>query len=161
MQDKYKLAIDLIKRYEGYEEHPYLDAVGVPTIGFGTTVYEDGTPVTLHDKPITVTRAEELLLTYLYESNRVINEVVRPHMSPEAMAAMLSLCYNIGNNAFKRSSVVNYLNAGNKAFAADMFLLWVRGENRTLPGLVKRRMSEMVLFCKGEGIELNLPYIDA
>ena len=160
MQEKYRLAIDLIRAYEGFESRPYLDAVGVPTIGYGTTRYEDGRPVKLLDKPISVTRAEELLLNYLYTSNAVINDCVRPLMSPEAMAAMMSLCYNIGHAGFRSSSVVSYLNKNQKQLAADSFLLWVRGNNRTLPGLVKRRMSEMILFCKGEGLKVNLPYIN-
>ena len=76
------------------------------------------------------------------------------------MAAMMSLCYNIGHSGFRRSSVVSYLNDNQKQRAAYSFLLWFRGQNRTLPGLVKRRMSEMILFCKGEGLKVNLPYIN-
>ena len=34
--------LDIIKQYEGLRLKPYLDAVGVPTIGYGTTYYPDG-----------------------------------------------------------------------------------------------------------------------
>ena len=41
--------------------HPYIPTAGdVPTIGNGSTRYEDGTPVRLTDTPITRQRAEQL-----------------------------------------------------------------------------------------------------
>lgn len=41
--------------------HPYVPTAGdVPTIGHGSTRYEDGTPVRLSDPPITRQRAEQL-----------------------------------------------------------------------------------------------------
>lgn len=51
-----------IKVIDGQEHHvPYIPVKGdVPTIGHGSTRYEDGTPVRLTDKPITRQRAQEL-----------------------------------------------------------------------------------------------------
>ena len=63
----------LIKKYEGFSSKPYLCPAGVPTIGYGTTHYSDGTPVTLKDKPITRETADALLLHY------VLNEIY-PHI---------------------------------------------------------------------------------
>ena len=41
--------------------HPYIPTAGdVPTIGHGSTRYEDGTPVTMADPPITRQRADQL-----------------------------------------------------------------------------------------------------
>ena len=41
--------------------HPYIPTAGdVPTIGHGSTRYEDGTPVTMADPPITRERAQQL-----------------------------------------------------------------------------------------------------
>ena len=40
---------------------PYYDSVGVPTIGVGCTMYEDGRRVKITDPPITYERAMELL----------------------------------------------------------------------------------------------------
>ena len=41
--------------------HPYVPTKGdVPTIGNGSTRYEDGTPVRMSDQPITRQRAEQL-----------------------------------------------------------------------------------------------------
>ena len=60
-QEFYRAKCDaLIKQFEGFEAEPYLDGVGVPTIGYGATTYEDGTPVTMNDAAISQARGEEL-----------------------------------------------------------------------------------------------------
>ncbi len=46
---------------EGFSPTPYIPTKNdVPTIGHGSTRYEDGSPVKLTDKPITKQRAEQL-----------------------------------------------------------------------------------------------------
>ena len=47
------------KASDGFTERPVIPTAGdVPTIGHGSTRYEDGTPVTMEDPPITRQRAE-------------------------------------------------------------------------------------------------------
>lgn len=47
---------------EGFRAVPYIPTQGdVPTIGYGSTVYEDGTRVTLVDPPITKERALQIV----------------------------------------------------------------------------------------------------
>ena len=41
--------IDLIKSFEGFRSAPYRDAVGIPTIGYGMTIYPDGRTVKTMD----------------------------------------------------------------------------------------------------------------
>lgn len=49
------------KANEGFSAPPYIPTKGdVPTIGHGSTRYEDGTPVRLTDPPITRERASQL-----------------------------------------------------------------------------------------------------
>ena len=46
---------------EGFTERPVIPTAGdVPTIGHGSTRYEDGTPVTMEDSPITRQQADQL-----------------------------------------------------------------------------------------------------
>lgn len=52
--------------YEGMNLAPHIPTKGdVPTIGAGSTQYEDGTPVTMSDPPITRHRAEQLAVNLL------------------------------------------------------------------------------------------------
>ena len=44
---------------EGLKLKPYLCSAGVPTIGIGSTIYPDGTRVTMLDKEITEEQANE------------------------------------------------------------------------------------------------------
>ena len=55
-------AIDLICEFEGFRENVYDDGVGVPTIGYGSTFYENNDRVAWGDPPITKERARSLML---------------------------------------------------------------------------------------------------
>ena len=57
--------IDIIKRWEGFRPKPYLCPAGIPTIGYGTTVYPNGRKVTLQDKAITEQVADQYLRIYI------------------------------------------------------------------------------------------------
>ena len=57
--------INIIKKCEGLELKPYLCPAGVPTIGYGSTRYENGERIKLTDAPITEERANALLLNTL------------------------------------------------------------------------------------------------
>ncbi|RYF09996.1 MAG: hypothetical protein EOO42_23200, partial [Flavobacteriales bacterium] len=50
---------------EGLVKRPYLDQVGIPTIGVGCTYYENGTKVKMTDPPITTERAIQLFRNLL------------------------------------------------------------------------------------------------
>ena len=52
--------VSLIEKFEGFSSIPYICPAGKPTIGFGSTFYEDGTPVKMTDKPITKSELESL-----------------------------------------------------------------------------------------------------
>ena len=56
----HRKAVEIIKQFEGLRLEAYLDSVGVPTIGWGTTHYEEGSPVHMGQR-IDAERAEELL----------------------------------------------------------------------------------------------------
>jgi len=54
--------IELIKSFEGFSPIPYLDPIGIPTIGFGFTYYPDTKKrVTMKDSPITLSQGDEML----------------------------------------------------------------------------------------------------
>ena len=55
------LTIELVKRFEGFRAKPYLCPAGIATIGYGSTHYADGRPVTLADPPISKEDAHTLM----------------------------------------------------------------------------------------------------
>ncbi len=139
--------IELIKQFEGLSLKPYLDAVNIPTIGFGNTYYEDGTKVTLKDKPITEERATELLEFIANKTfSENINKVVKVPLNQNQFDALVSFAYNIGNGNFNSSTLLRWLNQGNYKEASIQLLRWNKSKGVVLNGLTKRRKAEKELF---------------
>lgn len=134
--------VDLIKRWEGFSPKAYKCPAGVWTIGYGSTKWEDGTPVRAR-QTITQEKAEGLLIDYL-------NRYVRPKLAdlklkPGQQAAIESLCYNIGVNSFLRSKCYQALkNKDWPTFIREYD--WFKGGGKVLNGLVKRRTEELYYF---------------
>lgn len=134
----------LIEKYEGYKAEPYLCPAGKATIGFGTTFYEDGTPVKLSDKPISIARARELVKWYC--ENKI--QYPRDDINENQKSALCSLIYNIGQGAFNRSKCKKAIEAGDWQTAYKEWD-WVTANGRIMPGLVLRRQEEKRLFFEG------------
>lgn len=141
---KNAIALDLIKKYEGCELKAYQCPASKWSIGYGCTVYENGTPVTPGDK-ITQARAEQLLEDYLLKN-------VYPHIdgmgfTENQTAALASLIYNIGWPAFSKSQCWKAIK---KKDWAEAFLNWdwISAGKKPLKGLIKRRAEEVALFMK-------------
>lgn len=151
-----KKGSDFIKSYERFMSNPYRDAVGVWTIGFGNTYYEDRRKVSGSDKPISEVRASELKQNIInMDFAPAVNllfadEIARGQINQNQFDALLSLAYNIGVGAISKSSVLRYIKAGNMTAAADSFLLWdkgtVNGKKQRLAGLTRRRKDERKMF---------------
>lgn len=71
-------------------------------------------------------------------------------MNDHQFSALVSLTFNIGNEAFRRSTLRRKLNEGDYTGAADQFLVWnkttVGGKKVVAKGLVTRRAKERDLF---------------
>lgn len=84
---------------EGFRAEPYLDTVGVATIGYGTTKI-NGKPVTLNDKPIEEPIARHILCGDLYQACKDAQALfVRfDDMDDVRQEVLANLCYNIGKS---------------------------------------------------------------
>ena len=136
---KYK-AIDLIKKFEGCELKAYLCPAGVPTIGYGHT-----SGVSLGDK-ITKKKAEDLLRQDLVDYEYAVTALVKVPLTDNMRASLVSFVYNVGRNAFSRSTLLRKLNAGDYGAASLEFLKWHKAGGKRLKGLILRRLTERELF---------------
>ncbi len=136
--------LELIKQYEGLSLDPYYCPAGLLTIGYGhvcaVSEYQDG---------ITQEEAERLLSQDLHMSEAAVERAVEVEISDDAFAALVSLAFNIGGNAFKRSTLLKKLNNGDYVGAAAEFPRWNKAAGRALPGLTARRLREQELFGNG------------
>lgn len=138
----------LIEVSEGFRASPYKCPAGIPTIGFGSTRYEDGTAVSMSDKPITVERAREIMLATLNkEYVPAVRRYVTVPLTQGQFDALVDFAYNAGAKNLQTSTLLKKLNARDYAGAAAEFAKWVHGGGKVLPGLVKRREAERKLFC--------------
>ena len=141
------LAAKLCRRFEGLYLRPYLCPAGVPTIGYGSTVYEDGAAVQLTDPPITRERAEALLLHDLMRTRAPAVRRLCPNVqAPARQAALLDFAFNLGNGALAGSTLRKRVNAERWAEVPAELRKWVRARGRVLRGLVLRREAEAALI---------------
>lgn len=139
-------SLDLIKRFEGLKLETYRDSVGVLTIGYGTTA---AAGVGIDPKPgmkITEAEAEEYLRRAVEKFAEDILPAIKVDVTDNEFGALVSLAYNIGPSAFKKSTVLRKLNAGDRQGAADAFLMWNKAGGKVLKGLQRRREAERALF---------------
>ena len=152
--------LELIKKYEGLRLSPYLCPAGIPTIGYGTTVYPDATPVSMSDPKITAAKATAILKTEVAKYEDKIDEWTGGGAADYELAGMTSLAYNIGLSAFSKSTILRLYKAGKLREAAAAFSLWnkarVDGSLIVLPGLVARRAEEAAMFANAKAGE-NMP----
>lgn len=134
---------------EGFRSCPYKDPVGVATIGYGNTYYQDGRKVTLNDACLDKDKAKQLMQATLDKTAREVEAMVNVPLTANQKTALTSFAFNIGTGALRDSDLLAKLNAGDKEGAAQEFDRWVHGENKqVLPGLVDRRAKEKDLFKK-------------
>lgn len=130
---------------EGVRLRPYYDSVGVPTIGVGCTMYEDGRRVKITDPPITYERAMELFKRVLKNYEVAVASRLVQTVNQNQFDAMVSLCFNIGVGAFAKSSVLRLVNRNpaDPAISAA-FEMWRNAGGK--PILLKRRIREAKLY---------------
>lgn len=143
--------IDLIKRFEGFRSRAYKDAVGVWTIGYGTTRI-NGEPV----RPGQICSEKEALEwlrkdaeEYWEEAKKYINPDVK--LSQNQVDALASFIYNVGVDNFKKSTLLKLLNKHDFLGAAEQFPRWVYAGGKVLQGLVRRRDAECRMFLGIDG----------
>ncbi|GHB32856.1 lysozyme [Salinicola rhizosphaerae] len=142
------ISIGVVKHYEGTELESYPDPVGIPTICTGHT----GPTVELHQTK-TAEECEALLAGDLGKAFDAIDRNVAPEinatMPPTRRAALASWIFNVGQGAFRDSTLLERLNAGRVRDACNQLTRWVYAKGRKLAGLVKRRSTERELCLMG------------
>lgn len=159
--------LTLVKKFEGVVDgdpttvnlDPYLDPVGIWTIGWGHAIrdlsghYLRGKATraqarALYPDGLTVAQAETLLAADLLDAATDVQALVRIPTTLQQFSALVSFEFNTGG--LRRSTLLKKLNAGYYQAAADEFGRWVKGRVRgqlvTLNGLVRRRADERALF---------------
>lgn len=117
---------------EGFSEAPIIPTKGdVPTIGHGSTRYEDGTPVKMTDPPITRERAEQLARNLMSGDERMFRASlpgVELHQEEYDLYLDFVGQYGIGN--WRKSSMRRHLLNGNYRQSCESLLMWRKQDGR-------------------------------
>jgi lysozyme len=128
-----------ITKEEGARNKAYKDSKGLWTIGVGHLIKADEQH--LITATLTDQQVEELLKSDLKWCSEAVESSVRVPLTQKQFDALYSLCFNIGETAFRKSTVVRKLNENDYKGAADAILMWNK------PAVLeKRRQRERTLF---------------
>ena len=136
------LLLASVSQFEGKRNDPYLDIVKVSTVCYGETRvamrhYSDA-------------ECSDMLAAGLADfAGPVLTRNPELAGHDAQLAAAVSLAYNIGPAAYRKSSVARGFSAGQWRSACDAFLKWSYAGGRQVAGLLKRRQSERVICLRG------------
>lgn len=137
--------IALIKAFERCELTAYQDPVGIWTIGYGWTQPVNGKAVHA-GMTIRQDTAERLLKSGLVSYEKAVSRLVNVRLTQSQFDALVSFIYNLGARSLATSTLLQKLNAGDTAGAADEFLRWNSAGGKVCRGLTRRREAERTLF---------------
>lgn len=136
------IALPVIARWEGRSLDPYKDIVGVWTVCDGETRVQMRRYTHAECDAMTRKAAGAFAAKVL-----ACTPTLRDR--PQQLAAATSLAYNIGADAYCRSTVARRFNAGDLRGACNAFGAWVYAGGRRVQGLVNRRADETKLCLTG------------
>ncbi len=141
--------IALIKWAERFVGHIYICPAGWPTIGWGHVVKENERE--RFAQGITEEEGETFLANDLKRYELAVCRLIKVPLDDCMYDALVDFTFNEGAGALQRSTLRQRLNREDYSGAADAFAPWKWGGRplRVMPGLVKRREIERILFMYG------------
>ncbi|CAO3439729.1 lysozyme [Azospirillum argentinense] len=140
-------ALALVRHFEGLYLSTYLCPAGVPTIGYGHTA---GVRM---GQTIDGLQAEVFLRADMADAAAAVDRLVKVPLTDRQRGALASFVFNLGAGTLRDSTLLRLLNQRDYEGAAGQFGRWVfatvDGVKTRLPGLVKRRAAESLMFEKG------------
>ncbi len=146
---------NLFKEWEGLVTHEYLDSGGAPTIGIGHLLTRSertsgkiimGGQALDYRNGLTEQQCWDLLDVDLAGSEAVVNEMVKVSLNQNQFDALVSFVFNVGDGAFRSSTLLRLLNQGQYDQVASQLQRWVMDNGHVVQGLVNRRNKEIALW---------------
>jgi lysozyme len=146
---------NLFKEWEGLVTHEYLDSGGAPTIGIGhllTRSERTSGKITIggqaldYRNGLTEQQCWDLLDLDLTGSEAVVNDAVKVSLNQNQFDALVSFVFNVGDGAFRSSTLLRLLNQGQPDQVPAQLQRWVMDNGHVVQGLVNRRNKEIALW---------------
>ena len=137
---------NVISSLEGFIAVPIWDYMQY-SVGYGSGYNWDQKRPVIKTDIIDKATAKKWLLLEAQDKYDFVMSKVRVPVTDNQLLAMASFTYNVGEDAFAKSTLLRLLNEGqNKDIVAKQFDRWVYAGGKVSPGLVKRRNAEKQVF---------------
>lgn len=138
--------LNLIKRSEGFRSRTYLDAAGIPTIGYGHRLVHPE----CYLGPITESQAEQILQEDVRDAEKGVERLVKVPLTQGQFDALVDFTFNLGTGRLGGSTLLDDLNASRPDDAAAQLLRWDHAGEQEIASLKARREAEFQLW-QGSG----------
>ena len=143
--------LDFIAGREGFETKPYNDSAGHCTVGIGHLLHSG--PCTGREPTLTQAEVRAFFAEDIQRFTDGVLSVVRVPLRQNELDALVSFAFSTGLGAFARSTLLQKLNAGDRAAVPGELLRWDKetrdGELVVVPNKVERRQLEARIFTAG------------
>ncbi len=144
-----------LKRSEAVKTAMYRDVAGLPTIGVGHLLtrselasgklhIED--QVVDWTRGLTLPQVNDLLRADLDWAELAVSNGVRVVLTGGQFDALVSFTFNVGAEAFRHSTLLRQLNAGDYVSVPAQLRRWIHAGGEESAGLVHRREEEIRLW---------------
>lgn len=146
---------DLFKEWEGLVTHEYLDSGGAPTIGIGHLLTRSertsgkisiGGLALDYRNGFTEQQCWDLLDEDLAGTEAVVNAAVKVSLNQNQFDALVSFVFNVGDGAFRSSTLLRLLNQGQYDQVPAQLRRWNMDNGHVVQGLINRRNKEIALW---------------
>ena len=141
-----------VSRFEGCVLRMYNDPTRNATIGVGHLIHMgpiNGSEPHEFRRGISRQRALELLMNDAGKAVRGVRQLVKVPLTQHQLDALVSFAFNCGTGSLTVSTLRKRLNRREYAAVPHELDKWVLSSGKRLPGLVRRRKAEGVLFGHG------------
>ena len=131
-----KAGLDALAKREGRRQRAYLDTKGIPTIGVGHTG-----PEVYIGLVWTQQQVDDAFADDIQWAEDAVNNNVKVALTQNQFDALVSFVFNVGETAFRRSTLLKVLNTGDYEETAICFDMWHKPKE-----IIGRRDSEREQF---------------
>ena len=127
--------------------YPYLDVVGVKTIGWGHTLSFTTNP-NAYKGGVTKQFCDDLFSKEIGKYEDGVAKFIKVNLNENQFSALVSFCYNAGVGSLQISQLRKRINENPNDFDVIKreFLKWNKAKGVIIPALTKRRLAEFELY---------------
>lgn len=134
--------LELIGNAEGCRTQPYYCSANVLTVGIGSS--EFGQPI--EQRQYSLQEIADRWAQDIKQAENCVNRYANGGKMPQgAFDALVSITFNVGCSAMRKSTLYKMANGGYTPQMCDQFTKWVYAGGKKIAGLVKRREQERKL----------------